>query len=70
MFHESRVRVKLTILNALLMLLAGLVLVITGAFLKLRESPLSNPTVFSGLAVDFLGAILLVLGLHRRRRNF
>ncbi len=67
--NELRKRVKLSITNALLILLIGLVMVITGAFLNLRTLPLGNPTILAGLGVDFMGTILLVLSLHRRRRN-
>jgi hypothetical protein len=61
--------VKLTITNALLILLLGLVVVITGAFLNLRTLPFGNQTILAGLGIDFLGTILLVLSLHHRRRR-
>lgn len=62
-------RVKLNLQNAVLLLIAGMILVLTGVALKTEMPPLSNPVVLSGLAVEFIGTIWLVLSLNQRRKK-
>jgi hypothetical protein len=61
--------VKLSIFTAILALAFGIIIVIAGALLNFRGLPLGNPTILGGLGVNFLGTILLVLGLHQRKRK-
>jgi len=61
--------VKLNLLNAILILSAGLLLIATSAFLKPTHVQYSNPTMLSGLTIEFLGTIWLVLSLNRRRKK-
>jgi hypothetical protein len=61
--------VKLSLKNAILILLAGMLLLATGSFLKSSQTHFSNPITLSGLAVEFLGTIWLVLSLNLRRKK-
>jgi hypothetical protein len=46
-----------------------MVLVLTGVLLNAENSSFANPTILSGLAVEFLGTIWLVLSLNQRRKK-
>jgi apolipoprotein N-acyltransferase len=61
--------VKLSLSNAILILIAGLLLVLTGMVMNKENAELANPVVLSGLAVEFLGTVWLVLSLHQRRKK-
>jgi xanthine/uracil permease len=62
-------RVKLNLQNAVIILIAGMLLVLAGVVLKTEMPPFSNPVVLSGLAVEFIGTIWLVLSLNQRRKK-
>jgi DMSO reductase anchor subunit len=51
------------------LLLAGMLLLATGSFLNASRAQLSNPIILSGLVVEFLGTIWLVLSLNQRRKK-
>jgi predicted permease len=61
--------VKLSLPNAIIILIAGMILVLTGMVLKSEKAELANPVTLSGLAVEFLGTIWLVLSLNQRRKK-
>jgi DMSO reductase anchor subunit len=44
-------------------------LLATGSFLNASRAQLSNPIILSGLVVEFLGTIWLVLSLNQRRKK-
>lgn len=62
---------KLTIFNALIILAVGMMVVVTGVFMKLQKiAPESyNYIMLGGLALEFLGTVWFVLSLYRRRKN-
>ncbi|WP_149241537.1 hypothetical protein [Dyadobacter sp. 32] len=60
---------KLNLQNAVIILIAGMLLVLAGVVLKTEMPPFSNPVVLSGLAVEFIGTIWLVLSLNQRRKK-
>jgi DMSO reductase anchor subunit len=41
----------------------------TGSYLDASKAQLSNPIVLSGLTVEFIGTIWLVLCLNQRRKK-
>jgi hypothetical protein len=61
--------VKISIFTAILTLVLGTSIVIIGAVLNGRVLPMGHPTILAGLAIDFMGTILLVLGFHQRKRR-
>jgi hypothetical protein len=61
--------VKLSLQNATIILLAGMLLVLSGVLLQTKQAAFANPTILSGLAVEFLGTIWLVLCLNQRRKK-
>ncbi|WP_439556832.1 hypothetical protein [Dyadobacter sp.] len=60
---------KLGLGNAALILLAGMIIVLTGVFLNTSQKHVSNPIILAGLLIEFLGTIWLVLSLNQRRRK-
>ncbi|GGM73228.1 hypothetical protein GCM10010967_01010 [Dyadobacter beijingensis] len=60
---------KLNLRNAVLILLAGMIVLATGSFLNSSKTQFSDPVILSGLAIEFLGTIWLVLSLNQRRRR-
>jgi hypothetical protein len=61
--------VKLSLTNAGLILLAGMLVVLTGVFLHSSKAEMSNPVILGGLAIEFIGTIWLVLSLNQRRKK-
>jgi hypothetical protein len=59
--------VKLGLRNALLILLAGMLVLATGSFLNSSKMQFSDPVILTGLVIEFLGTIWLVLSLNQRR---
>ena len=68
-FHQAHDVVKLTIYNALIILAIGMMVVITGAFMKIQNLPYGRYTILGGLAIEFLGTVWFVLSLYLRRKN-
>lgn len=70
-FQRNLNRVKLTIFNALIILVIGMMVVVTAVFMKSQDkSPGSyNYLMLGGLALEFLGTVWFVLSLYRRRKN-
>ncbi|WP_353722443.1 hypothetical protein [Dyadobacter sp. 676] len=60
---------KLNLRNAVLILLAGMIVLATGSFLNSAKTQFSDPVILSGLAIEFIGTIWLVLCLNQRRRR-
>ncbi|WP_342084646.1 hypothetical protein [Dyadobacter sp. OTU695] len=60
---------KLSLRNAVLILLAGMIVLATGSFLNSAKTQFSDPIILSGLAIEFIGTIWLVLYLNQRRRR-
>ena len=60
---------KITLQYAVIILVAGMILVLLGVVLQTEKEQLSNPTILSGLIVEFLGTIWLVLSLSQRRKK-
>ncbi|WP_426292570.1 hypothetical protein ACN9ML_23295 [Dyadobacter endophyticus] len=60
---------KLSLRNAVLILLAGMIVLATGSFLNSAKTQFSDPIILSGLAIEFIGTIWLVLCLNQRRRR-
>ena len=71
LIHEERktYRVKLNLRHAVLILIAGMLLIIVSIFLKDSHIKFSDPIVMSGLALEFIGVLWLVLSLNQRRRK-
>jgi presenilin-like A22 family membrane protease len=61
--------VKLTLKNALIILVAGMVILAAGSLVESSREHISNPIVMMGLIVEFLGTIWLVLSLNQRRKK-
>jgi len=61
--------VKLSLRNALLILLTGMFLLAVGASLRMNQPKFSNPIILTALAIEFLGTIWLVLSLNQRRKR-
>lgn len=66
-FHEGHESMKLTIYNALIILAIGMMVVVTGAFMKFQSLPHGRYTILGGLAIEFLGTVWFVLSLYRRK---
>ncbi|MGG7662199.1 hypothetical protein [Dyadobacter sp. BHUBP1] len=60
---------KLSLKNAVLILLAGMIVLATGSFLNSSKTQFSDPVILSGLAIEFVGTIWLVLHLNQRRKR-
>ncbi|MCE7067246.1 hypothetical protein [Dyadobacter sp. CY326] len=60
---------KLSLRNAALILLIGMLMVLVGVSLKLNQPKVGNPIILTGLAIEFLGTIWLVLSLNQRRKR-
>lgn len=60
---------KLNLRNAVLILLAGMIVLATGSFLNSSKTQFSDPVILSGLAIEFIGTIWLVLSLNLRRKR-
>ncbi|GGH53883.1 hypothetical protein [Dyadobacter endophyticus] len=60
---------KLSLRNAVLILLAGMIVLATGSFLNSAKTQFSDPIILSGLTIEFIGTIWLVLCLNQRRRR-
>ncbi len=67
--HQAQDIVKLTIYNALLILAIGMMVVVTGAFMKMQLSPYGRYTILGGLVIEFIGTVWFVLSLYRRRKE-
>ncbi|MCF0038545.1 hypothetical protein [Dyadobacter fanqingshengii] len=60
---------KLSLRNAVLILLTGMLLLAVGSFLRSDQIQLSNPIILTALAIEFVGTIWLVLSLNQRRKR-
>ncbi|TLV00183.1 hypothetical protein FEN17_11790 [Dyadobacter luticola] len=60
---------KLSLRNAFLILLAGMLLLAIGSFLNSSQAKLSSPIILGGLIIEFIGSIWLVLTLNQRRKK-
>jgi len=65
----SPFHLKFLLSHAILILLAGMLLVLLGSFLEVSQKKFSNPVILSGLAFEFLGTVWLVLSLNQRRKK-
>ena len=68
-FKQAHDVVKLTIYNALIILVLGLMVVLTGVFMKLQDLHHGRYTILGGLLIEFLGTVWFVLSLYRRRKD-
>ncbi len=68
-FHQAHDVVKLTIYNALIILAIGLMVVVTGAFMKVQNMPSGRYTILGGLIIEFVGTVWFVLSLYHRRKD-
>ncbi|ACT95268.1 hypothetical protein Dfer_4065 [Dyadobacter fermentans DSM 18053] len=46
-----------------------MIVLATGSFLNSSQTQFSDPVILSGLAIEFVGTIWLVLSLNLRRRR-
>ncbi|HWV28876.1 MAG TPA: hypothetical protein VN038_04450 [Dyadobacter sp.] len=46
-----------------------MIVLATGSFLNSSKTQFSDPVILSGLAIEFVGTIWLVLYLNQRRRR-
>ncbi|SDG38622.1 hypothetical protein SAMN04487996_11850 [Dyadobacter soli] len=46
-----------------------MIVLATGSFLNASKTQFSDPVILSGLAIEFIGTIWLVLYLNQRRRR-
>ena len=68
-FHQAHDVVKLTIYNALIILAIGMMVVLTGVFMKIQHMFSGRYTILGGLVIEFLGTVWFVLSLYRRRKD-
>jgi len=54
---------------AALLILLGSLTILFGAALKAEDSMYTNLLFISGLLINFIGAIVLVINMYHKRRN-